>query len=53
MKQMMTWFETNKLSLSIGKLNFLLFHGRHKKPQNQITAIDIGDESILRIYSAK
>ena len=30
MKQIMTWFETNKLSLSIGKSNFILFHGRHK-----------------------
>ena len=48
MKQIMTWFETNKLSLSIGKSN-----GRHKNPHNQITAIDIGDESILRTYSAK
>ena len=43
MKQIMTWFETNKLSLSIGKSNFILFHGRHKNPHNQITAIDIGD----------
>ena len=53
MKQIMTWFETNKLSLRIGKTNFILFHGRHKNPLNQITAIDIGDESILRTYSAK
>ena len=53
MKQIMTWFETNKLSLSIGKSNFILFHGRNKNPKNQITAIDIGDESILRTYSAK
>ena len=53
MKKIMTWFETNKLSLSIGKSNFILFHERHKNPQNQITAIDIGDESILRTYSAK
>ena len=53
MKQIMTWFETNKLSLSIGKSNFILFHGRHKNPQNQISAINIGDESLLRTYSAK
>ena len=53
MKQIMTWFETNNLSLSIGKSNFILFHGRHKNPQNQIIAIDIGYESILRTYSAK
>ena len=52
-KQIMTWFETSKLSLSIGKSNFILFHGRHKNTQNQFTAINIGDESILRTYSGR
>ena len=53
MKEIMTWFETNKLSLSLGKSNFILFHGKQKNSQRQITNITIGQEAIPRIYLAK
>ena len=53
LKEIMTWFETNKLSLSLGKSNFILFHGKQKNSQRQITNITIGQEAIPRIYSAK
>ena len=35
MKEIMTWFETNKLSLSLGKSNFILFQGKQKKPKGK------------------
>ena len=53
MNEIMTWFETNKLSLSLGKSNFILFHGKQKNSQRQITNITIGQEAIPRTYSAK
>ena len=53
MKEIMTWFETNKLSLSLSKSNFILFHGKQKNSQRQITNITIGQEAIPRTYSAK
>ena len=53
MKEIMTWFETNKLSLSLSKSNFILFHGKQKNSQRQITNITIGHKAIPRTYSAK
>ena len=34
-KEIMTWFETNKLCLSLGKSNFILFHGKQKIPKGK------------------
>ena len=53
MKEIVTWFETSELSLSLGKSSFILFHGKQKNPQRQIADVTIGKEAIPRIYSAK
>lgn len=47
------WFGLNSLSLSIGKSNFVLFHGKNKNPQIDYTQIKIGNESIPRVGDVK
>ena len=53
MKLITEWFMTNKLSLSIGKSNFLLFHGRRKNSHEEIITIPIGKDEIPRVTQFK
>ena len=53
MKLITEWFMTNKLSLSIGKSNFLLFHGRRKNSHEEIKTISIGKDEIPRVTQFK
>ena len=53
MKLITEWFMTNKLSLSIGKSNFLLFQGRRKNSHEEIKTITIGKDEILRVTQFK
>ena len=52
-KNIYNWFVRNKLSLSIGKSNFVLFRGKNKDSQADFTKIKIGDEYIPRMNYVK
>ena len=47
------WYILNKLSLSIGKSNFILFHSHKKKINYNISHLKIGQDIIPRVRSAK
>ena len=49
----MSWFSANKLSLSLAKSNFIIFHGKKKNPAAHIQAMSIGSETITRTKSFK
>ena len=53
MKLITEWFMTKKLTLSIGKSKFLLFHGRRKNSHEYIKAISIGKDEIPRVTQFK
>ena len=53
MKKIVEWFMTNKLSLSLGKSNFVLFHGRRKDSHEEIQTISIGQDEIPRVTQFK
>ena len=47
-KNISKWFALNKLALSLGKSNFVLFHGNRKDAMNQITQLQVGNDMITR-----
>ena len=53
MKKIIEWFMTNKLSLILGKSNFILFHGRPKDSHEEIKTISIGQDEIPRVRQFK
>ena len=53
LKDICRWFKLNKLSLSLGKSSFVVFHGIRKDPQNQINKIKISGHEIQRADSVK
>ena len=53
MKKIVEWFMTNKLSLNLGKSNFVLFHGRRKDSHAEIQTISIGQVGIPRVSQFK
>ena len=53
MKKIVEWFMTNRLSLSLGKSNFVLFHGRRKDSHEEIQTISIGQDEIPRVTQFK
>ena len=53
MKKIVEWFMTNKLSLSLGKSNFVLFHRRRKDLHEEIQTISIGQDEIRRVTQFK
>ena len=53
MKVISKWFSLNKLALSLGKSNFVLFHGNHKDAMNQITQLQVGNDIITRTDKTK
>ena len=53
MKSLHSWFMANKLSLSLSKSNFVLFHGKNKKIDQPIDKITFDTHSIPRVNSAK
>ena len=52
-KNLQEWFKANKLTLSIEKTNFSLFHQPQKKIPKECDEIHIGDKSIKRVNSVK
>ena len=53
LKSLYDWFCANKLSLNIGKTNFLLFSPSTKNKYPHITELKLGNQSIQRLSSAK
>ena len=53
MKVISKWFALNKLALSLGKSNFVLFHGNRKDAMNQITQLQVGNDIITRTDKTK
>ena len=53
MKKIVEWFMTNKLSLSLEKSNFVLFHRRRKDSHEEIQTISIGQDEIPRVTQFK
>ena len=53
LKSICLWFKLNKLSLSLGKSSFLIFHGKKKNPKNEINKILIDGHEIHRVKSVK
>ena len=47
------WFVLNKLSLSISKSNFVLFHSKNKNPHDDFNEIKLGHETITRVSDVK
>ena len=47
------WFNLKKLSLSLNKSNFILFHGKGKDSANHIKEIKVGDDIIPRVSHTK
>ena len=47
------WFKLNKLSLSLSKSAFLLFHGKNKDPKYNIKRIEVNGHDIKRMNSVK
>ena len=52
LKEISQWFLLNRLSLSLSKSNFILFHGKRKDPARHIDCLNIGNDSIPRVESA-
>ena len=46
LEEINNWFLLNKMSLSLGKTNFILFHGVRKDPAVQLNKLSIGINSI-------
>ena len=53
MKNVIEWYQANKLKLSLGKSNFVLYHGFKKNPRRDISEIRIGNDSIPRSTCTK
>ena len=53
MKKITKWFMTNKVSLNLGKSNFVLFHGSQKDPHEENQTISIGKDEIPRVTQLK
>ena len=53
LKHICRWFKLNKLSLSLGKSSFVVFHGKNKDPKNEINKIIISGQNIQRVNSVK
>jgi hypothetical protein len=47
------WFTCNRLSLSLGKSNFILFHGKNKNSMPNLTRINIHNATIPRVTHTK
>ena len=48
MKVISKWFALYKQALSLGKSNFVLFHGNRKDPMKQITQLQVGSDMTTR-----
>ena len=53
MKNVIEWYQANKLKLSLGKSNFVLYHGIKKNPRRDISEIRIGNDAIPRSTCTK
>ena len=53
MAEVVKWFKLNKLELSIGKSNFIIFHGVRKNKVDSITELKIGTETLQRSNTVK
>ena len=53
LSEIYSWFKLNKLSLSISKSSFVLFHGRRKERHRNITTLKVDNESIPRTNHVK
>ena len=53
LREIYLWFKLNKLSLSIAKSSFVLFHGKGKDKQNNLTNLKVENESIPRSKHVK
>ena len=53
MVEVVKWFKLNKLELSIGKSNFIIFHGVRKNKVDNITELKIGTEILQRSNTVK
>ena len=47
------WFKLNKLSLSLSKSNFILFHNRKGDPCNWLQSLQVGNEVFPRVPVVK
>ena len=52
-KNIVRWYNANKLKLSLNKSNFIIFHGIRKNPGKDICEIKIGKDSIPRTEYTK
>ena len=53
MLQIQNWFIVNKLSLSLNKSNFIIFHNKKRKKLDHIQNIKIHNDSISRVQHTK
>ena len=50
---MSTWFQVNKLSVNIEKTNYMLFHLRNKRYNNDDIQIKINNSNIMQVSKVK
>lgn len=53
LNKLQDWFRANKLSLNIGKTNFMLFSPKPTNKETTIKSINLGDQIINRVNYAK
>ena len=53
LERVSTWFQVNKLSVNVEKTNYMIFHSRNKKYNNNDIKIEINNSNILQVTKVK